>query len=74
MGRVPLRVVASEPTDRQSNTDPETMLAALVPELIAAEKQVARLAGHVAAWRQLLATQRGVAFIREEQVRAEFGR
>ena len=63
-----LRVVDGQPAPT-----PEAMLAELVPELLAAERNVVRLRGHVAAWTRLLATERRVAFIRDEHVRQEFG-
>jgi hypothetical protein len=51
----------------------QEMLAELVPELIKAEETVAALRGLVDSWRRRLADERGVAFVREEQVRREFG-
>jgi hypothetical protein len=49
------------------------MLADLVPELIRAEETAAALQGLVDSWRRKLAQKRGVAFIRDERVRQEFG-
>jgi hypothetical protein len=51
----------------------EEMLAHLVPDLIKAEEIVALLRGLVDSWRRELANERGVAFVREEHVRREFG-
>lgn len=48
-------------------------LEAIVPELIAAEAVVARLRRLMDMERTRLAKERGVAFIREESVRREFG-
>lgn len=48
-------------------------LARLVPELIEAEAVVARLKRQLDVERVRLAKGRGVAFIREETVRREFG-
>jgi hypothetical protein len=70
--RPELRVVEKTPAahvDRQ----PEAMLAKLVPELIEAEQDVAILRMLVDSWRRALAAERGVAFIRDEAVRREFG-
>jgi hypothetical protein len=48
-------------------------LARIVPELIAAEAEVARLKRLLDAERVRLAKERGLAFLREEAVRREFG-
>lgn len=69
-----LRVVKGAPVhDTRKAPDPEAMLAKLVPELIAAEENVAALRALVDSWRCALARQRGVAFIRQERIRQEFG-
>lgn len=52
---------------------PEDLLAEMVPELIAAEAVVADLRGLIAEQGRALARKRGVAFIRPERLRAEFG-
>jgi hypothetical protein len=49
------------------------MLAELVPELVRAEQTAAALRALVGEWRRQLARERRVAFVREEQVRREFG-
>jgi hypothetical protein len=48
-------------------------LARIVPDLIAAEGNVARLKRLLDRQRRRLANERSVAFIREETVRREFG-
>jgi len=53
--------------------EPDELLAQIVPELLAAEADVARLSRQMAVQSRLLANARGVAFIREERVRQEFG-
>lgn len=53
---------------------PEKMLAIIVPDLAEAERVVATLRRHLAEQGRLLAKERGVAFIREERLRQEFGR
>jgi hypothetical protein len=62
-----LRVVSEE---TQSAAD---MLRELVPEMIRAEETAAALRALVESWRRQLARERGVAFVREEHVRREFG-
>lgn len=64
----PLRIVT--PDEPES---PEDALARIVPLLLAAEAEVARLRNVLDAERRRLAVKRGVAFIRAERVRAEFG-
>jgi hypothetical protein len=74
MVRPNLTVVAGErPRAARKTAEPEAMLAELIPELIRAEETVVALRGLVDSWRRVLATKRGVAFIREERVRQEFG-
>lgn len=58
---------------RPVSREPEDRLALLIPELVEAERLVQRLRGHVDRERRALAAKRGVAFIREERVRQEFG-
>lgn len=72
MPRPDLRVVKESAAlvDRE----PEAMLAHLVPQLIEAEQDAAMLRMLVDSWRRALAAERGVAFIREERIRQEFGR
>jgi hypothetical protein len=70
MTRTNLRVVA--PAD-EPLTAAES-LAQIVPELIEAEAVVALLKRQMDAERVRLAKERRVAFVREEQVRREFGR
>jgi hypothetical protein len=53
---------------------PAEALADIVPKLIAAEAEVARLTRLMNAERKRLAQERRVAFVREEHVRREFGR
>lgn len=67
--RAKLSLVADEPPTSTA----EEMLAELVPELIRAEETVAALRGLIDSWRRHLANERGVAFVREEHVRREFG-
>lgn len=62
-----LRVVAPAPES------PEDALARIVPLLLAAEAEGARLRNALDAERRRLAVQRGVAFLRAEAVRREFG-
>lgn len=69
MSRADLRVVG-KPVPLLS---PEGMLAAYVPELIEAERRVRYMRQQVADQGRLLAKERGVAFIREEKLRQEFG-
>lgn len=61
-----LKLVRAEPS-------PEQALAELVPALLEAERKVAALRNQVDAERRRLAVKRGVAFIRPEAVRREFG-
>lgn len=62
-----LAVVREEPS-------PEEALRSIVPDLSAAEAEVARLRNALAVNGRLLAKSRGLAFIREELLRREFGR
>jgi hypothetical protein len=75
MARPDLHVVpAGQGSERDlAPPEPEAMLADLVPELIRAEETAAALQGLVDSWRRKLAQKRGVAFIRDERVRQEFG-
>lgn len=70
-----LRVVkgSGAPALKDDLSDPDVMLAEIVPELIRAEEVTAALRGMVDSWRRQLAKKRGVAFIREERIRQEFG-
>jgi hypothetical protein len=71
MNRPKLHIVAD---DEPAPASPaEEMLAHLVPDLIKAEEIVALLRALVDSWRRELANERGVAFVREEHVRREFG-
>lgn len=62
-----LRIVPDEPEQ------PEEVLARIVPQLLAAEAEVAALRNALDVERRRLAVKRGVSFIRAEAVRAEFG-
>jgi hypothetical protein len=53
-------------------TPSEQMLSQIVPSLIEAESVVARLRSLMSEQSRELAKERGVAFIRPEQLRAEF--
>lgn len=64
----PLRIVTLDEPEA-----PEDALARIVPQLLAAEAEVARLRNALDAQRRRLAVKRGVAFIRAETVRREFG-
>ena len=64
-----LRVVAPP----QPEPEPEEALAEIVPRLLAAEAEVAKLRNQIDVERRRLASKRGVAFIRPEHVRGEFG-
>lgn len=64
--------LAVVPPERRE-PEPEQALAELVPALLAAEAEVARLRNAVDIQRRRLANERGVAFLRPERVRAEFG-
>lgn len=66
--------VTSLKTKARQAPAPEAMLAELVPELVAAEQNLAAVRALVDSWRRALAVKRGVAFIREEHVRREFAR
>lgn len=68
MQRANLRVVPPPLT-----SGPADLLGQVVPELIAAEALVARLRNIMADQGRLLAKDRGVAFIRPEHLRREFG-
>jgi hypothetical protein len=70
MTRTNLRIII---LTEQPRTAAES-LQQIVPELIEAEGVVARLKRLMDAERVRLAKERGVAFVREEQVRREFGR
>jgi hypothetical protein len=59
-----------EPPER---TDTEVLLDTIVPTLLVAEKVAARLREMMAKQSRALAKERGVRFIREEQIRQEFG-
>lgn len=65
-GAARLRVVGE-------STRPEAMLARIMPELAHAEQVASRLKAMAAQQGRLLAAERGVAFIREERLRQEFG-
>jgi hypothetical protein len=52
---------------------PSDELREIVPALAAAEQEVARLRNELAAQGRLLAKERGVAFLRIEHLRQEFG-
>jgi hypothetical protein len=67
-GRAKLKVVADE-----TPVGPDELLAVYVPALIEAEREVARLRRSVIENGRALARIRGVAFIREERLRTEFG-
>lgn len=67
MTRAHLAIVAPQPEQ------PEEALGALVPALVGAERRVAVLRQQIDQERRRLAVKRGVAFIREEAVRREFG-
>lgn len=70
-----LRVVSgAKPPAKPKMPDPDDMLSQLVPELLRAEETAAALRDMVDNWRRRLAAKRGVAFIREERIRQEFGR
>lgn len=69
MSRANLRVVSDA-----KPTGPADMLGQIVPELRAAEALVARLRNLMNDQGRLLARERGVGFIRPEQLRQEFGR
>lgn len=62
------RLVGAEPQPSASDA-----LARVVPELIAAEAEVARLKRLMDAERVRLAKERSISFIREERIRQEFG-
>jgi hypothetical protein len=64
-------VIPEEPP--KLSLSPADALAEIVPELLAAEREVVRLRRLVDEQRAKLARARGVAFIREEHVRREFG-
>jgi hypothetical protein len=68
-GRAKLKVVPEEPVP----VGPDELLAIYVPALIEAEREVKRLRQSVSENGRLLARDRGVAFIREERLRQEFG-
>lgn len=57
----------------EDEPSPSELLAGIVPELVKAEREVARLRNELALAGRLLAKQRRVAFIREEHLRREFG-
>jgi hypothetical protein len=67
-GRANLALVPHEPRS------PEEFLGELVPSLIEADAVVVNLRRLIAEQGRLLARQRGVAFIRPEQLRREFAR
>ena len=64
----PLRIVTPDEPEQ-----PEGALARIVPLLIAAEAEVAGLRNALDVERRRLAMKRGVAFLRAETVRGEFG-
>lgn len=66
-GRAKLHVVEQQPATASER------LAEIVPELIAAELLVVQLRMSLKAMGRQLAVERGVAFIREEHLRREFG-
>jgi hypothetical protein len=49
------------------------LLSQIVPTVAMLEKTLARMRHHQTVWSRQLADERGVAFIREEQLRQEFG-
>lgn len=59
---------------REEPSPAEDMLRELVPGLIEAERAVARYRQLIAEQGRALARERGIAFIREEALRREFGR
>jgi hypothetical protein len=65
-----LRVVGKSEPERPAT--PENLLGQIVPELIRCEAVTARLRQLMLEQGRALAAKRGVAFIREEQVRQEF--
>ena len=66
MAAAQLQLVPPSPTT-------EDLLREIVPDLAQAEEHVRRLRAHLAEQGRALAKSRGVAFIREEQLRREFG-
>ena len=73
MARPGLHVVSGGKPPLGQSPEPETILAEIVPELIKAEETVGALRAMVDSRRRELAKKRGVAFIREERIRQEFG-
>lgn len=64
----PLRIVTPDEPEK-----PEDALVRIMPQLLAAEAEVARFRNELDVERRRLAVKRGVAFIRAEAVRREFG-
>lgn len=64
-----LRVVPAIPLPRA----PEDLLKVIVPDLLEAERVVSALRRHMVEQGRLVAKERGVGFLREEQLRREFG-
>ena len=70
MSRAKLAVVRNEP---EAERGPEDRLALLLPALAGAEMVVGKLRREIAEHGRALARKRGVAFIREEALKQEFG-
>lgn len=62
-----------EELETVEHSEAEAVLAAIMPLLITAESVVARLKEMMAGRARELAKERGVPFIRDEQLRQEFG-
>lgn len=78
--RSSLRIVKPDPEpasnvqhDGRDATRTEALLIEIVPQLLEAEEAVRRFRNLLRTETRLLAQERGVAFIREESVRREFG-
>jgi hypothetical protein len=74
--RSPLHIVGAEPRLQHNGRDAtpaEEMLLSIVQQLREAEDMARRLHQHMTTQTRLLADERGVAFIREERIRGEFG-
>lgn len=75
-GTAKLAVVSNSPAPPSAPSEllpPEQMLVHVVPTLIEAELAVAQLKQMLTREGRRLAKKRGVAFIREESLRREFG-
>jgi hypothetical protein len=71
----PLRIVSGDDRTPRKPTlpEPEVLLGQIVPELLRAEQLVRELRRLSDEQRRRLAAKRGVAFIRDEHARREFG-